>query len=225
MHTRTRTHPHAHTHTHAHTHAHTRTHTRAHTHTRTHTRTRTHTHTHTHMHAHTHAHTPATNSTRPCLAHVDGGHLVSAHHAHIHPGLPGASSESFCWTVWPSIWKDTERQGCSRSVCGGLPSGHPLCSWNSHSSLCYISFITEIICFLLLLRFLSAWKGEWVPWVKEPRLPGCCIPHTCCFASKSSLSSGWWWRQYCCWWRWWQWQWLTLASKYQVPSHLTIPGH
>ena len=95
--------------------------THAHTRARAHTHTRTHTCTHTHAHTHAHTHTPATNSTRPCLAHVDGGHLVSAHRAHIHPGLPGASSESF---LLDRLTFYLERYGASRmlQVCLWRPA-------------------------------------------------------------------------------------------------------
>lgn len=134
---------------------------------------------------HTHTHKPATNITGPHKAPFSPYRRrtsdVCPSCPHI-PGMPGASSESFLLDH-PTFYleRQQDHQGCSRSVYTGPPPRHPMCSWNSHGTL---SFITEIMCFLLFL-LLSAWNAEWVPWVKESCLPHCCIPHTCCFASIS----------------------------------------
>ena len=49
----------------------------------------------TQTHTHTSQQQISQDPTRPRLAHIDGRHLISAHHARIYLGLPGASSESF----------------------------------------------------------------------------------------------------------------------------------
>lgn len=85
-------------------------------------------------------------STVSSLPRVDGGHLMSAHRALIYLGLHGAHSESFLLgrlSFYLERYQD--HQGCSRSVCTGPLPRHPLCSWNSHSTMCYMSFITKTV--------------------------------------------------------------------------------
>ena len=169
-------------------------------------------------------HKPATNITGPHKAPFSPYRRQTSDICPSCPHIPGVAW-SFLWVLpaGPSDLLSGKIAGSSRmlQVCIYRPASqasHVFLEFPWYPELHNRDYLFSVIFITLCLewRVSSLSKGV----MSTPLLHS---PHMLLCLHKSSLSSHWWWWQYCCWW--WQWQCLMLASKYWVPSILTVPGH